>query len=82
MRLLAGIRNEVLDPPPPSAASLALIEGFDRPGGRGQVDQLRSKPEDAEIEASGPPGLFDDLPTDMPEERALNVLRRCAPAAA
>nr|WP_312294694.1 hypothetical protein [Brevundimonas diminuta] len=26
-----------------------------------------------------PPGLFDDLPTDMPEERALNVLRACAP---
>lgn len=77
--LLELERKAVIDPDAPSPQAVKAAEAFDQPGGRGQADQIPPKPEDAELEAGASPGLFDDLPTDMPEERALNVLRACAP---
>ncbi|MFN4296975.1 MAG: hypothetical protein ACK4FB_09035 [Brevundimonas sp.] len=71
-------RKAVLDPDPPSMAAREAAKAFDDPAGPGQRAQLEPKPEDAEIEA-GRAGLFDDLPETVAEERALNVLRACAP---
>lgn len=79
---LDDVRAEVIDPSAPSAAALREAEAFDAPGGAGQRDQLQPKPEDVEVEADDTPGLFDDLPTTVPEERALAVLKACAPGGA
>lgn len=71
-------RKALLDPDPPSMAAREAVQAFDQPAGPGQRAQLTPKPEDAEIEAGGA-GLFDDLPEIPAEERALSVLRACAP---
>lgn len=71
-------RKAILNPDPPPAAAREAAQAFDQPGGAGQQAQIAPKPEDAEIEA-GAGGLFDDLPETPAEERALNVLRACAP---
>lgn len=76
---LDEIRAEVIDPTPPSVAALREVEAFDAPGGPGQRDQMQPKPEDAELEGDDTLGLFDDMPTVVAEERALEVLRACAP---
>ncbi|MGQ3041446.1 MAG: hypothetical protein ACT6TH_14570 [Brevundimonas sp.] len=79
---LDEIRAETIDPSPPSQAALAEAQAFDTPGGAGQRDQIQPKPEDAELEGDDTLGLFDDMPTLVPEERALAVLRACAPGGA
>lgn len=62
----------------PSEAAIRAVEPFDRPGGPGQKAQIEPKPEDAEAEALAGT-LWDDLPEVGEEERALSVLRQCAP---
>lgn len=62
----------------PSDAAVRAVGPFDRPGGPGQKAQAEPKPEDAEAEAIAGT-LWDDLPEAGDEERALNVLRQCAP---
>lgn len=79
---LDEVRAEVINPAPPSAAALREVEAFDAPGGAGQRDQIQPKPEDAELEGDDTLGLFDDMPTIVPEERALAVLKACAPGGA
>lgn len=79
---LDEVRAEVIDPSPPSVAALREVEAFDAPGGAGQRDQIQPKPEDVELEGEDTLGLFDDLPTVVPEERALAVLKACAPGGA
>lgn len=79
---LDEIRAETIDPSPPSPAALAEAQAFDTPGGAGQRDQIQPKPEDADLEGDDTLGLFDDMPTIVPEERALAVLRACAPGGA
>lgn len=71
-------RRVNLDPSAPSPMARQALSPFDEPGGRGQVDQARPKPEDAEIEARASQ-LWDDLPEVTEEQRALDVLRVCAP---
>ena len=81
--LLAQERKSLIDPDPPSAQAVQAAEAFDQPGGKAQAAQVEPKPEDAGLEGEdAPPGLFDDLPDAVPEERALNVLRACAPGRA
>lgn len=76
-------RAAVIDPKAPSAQALEAVSDFDRPGGVGQKAQLVDKPEDIEIETEAASlGLFDDLPETVSEERALGVLRACAPGKA
>lgn len=79
---LDAVRAEVLDPPPPAEQALATAGLFDDPAGPGQQRQLTPKPEDAEFEAEGPPGLFDDLDEPPRAQQAADVLRRCAPGGA
>lgn len=79
---LDAVRAEVLDPAGPSPAALSEVEAFDAPGGAGQRDQITPKPEDVELEGDDTLGLFDDMPTLVPEERALAVLKACAPGGA
>ena len=76
---LDAVRAEVIDPAPPSAQALETAGLFDEPAGEGQRSQIAPKPEDAEIEAEGPPGLFDDLDEPPRAQQAADVLRRCAP---
>lgn len=76
---LDAVRAEVIDPAPPSAQALETAALFGDPAGEGQRSQIASKPEDAEIEAEGPPGLFDDLDEPPRAQQAADVLRRCAP---
>lgn len=72
-------RAEVLNPSPPAEQALESAGLFADIAGAGQRGQLEPKPEDTEFEGAPPPGLFDDLPEVVSEERALDVLRRCAP---
>ena len=76
---LDAVRAEVIDPSPPSAQALETAGLFGEPAGEGQRSQIAAKPEDAEIEAEGPPGLFDDLDEPPRAQQAADVLRRCAP---
>lgn len=76
---LDAVRAEVIDPSPPSAQALETAGLFDDPAGEGQRSQIAPKPEDAELEAEGPPGLFDDLDEPPRAQQAADVLRRCAP---
>lgn len=62
----------------PSEGAVRAVEPFDRPGGPGQRAQAEPKPEDAETESMAGT-LWDDLPEVGEEERALSVLRQCAP---
>lgn len=62
----------------PSEGAVRAVEPFDKPGGPGQKAQAEPKPEDAETEAMAGT-LWDDLPEVGEEERALSVLRQCAP---
>ncbi len=76
-------RAQVLDPPAPSPQALKAVADFDQPGGPGARSQIVDKPEEVEIEAEAASmGLFDDLPETVSEERALGVLRACAPGKA
>lgn len=75
---LDEIRAEVLTPDPPGPAALKAVEAFDQPGGPGQKGQLAEKPEDVGTDSAG---LFDDLPETVSEDRALSVLKACAPGA-
>ena len=69
--------------PAPSPQAVKAAEAFDLPGGRAQAAQIEPKPEDVDLEAGeAAPGLFDDLPEATAEDRALNVLRACAPGRA
>lgn len=70
-----------LDPLPPSEIARDALRPFDEPGGKGQAEQVRPKPEDAEAEARAST-LWDDLPEVGEEQRALDVLRVCAPGKA
>lgn len=74
---LDDLRGVTLDPPPPGAASDALLKGFDDPNGEGAKGQLVDAPEDADAEP--PPGLFDDLPETGSHEKAHQALLACAP---
>lgn len=76
---LDAVRAEVIDPAPPSAQALETAGLFGDPAGEGQRSQIAPKPEDVEIEAEGPPGLFDDLDEPPRAQQAADVLRRCAP---
>lgn len=77
---LADFRAESLTPDPPGAAARAAAAEFDEVGGAGQRGQMIDKPEDVEVEAEAQAaGLFDDLPEDVPEERAFKALSVCAP---
>ena len=62
----------------PSEGAVRAVEPFDKPGGPGQRAQAEPKPEDADAEAMAGT-LWDDLPEVGEEERALSVLRQCAP---
>lgn len=75
--LLDAERRVNLDPQPPSEVAREALRPFDEPGGKGQAEQVRPKPEDAEAEARA---SWDDLPEVTEERRALDVLRACAPA--
>lgn len=79
---LDAVRAEVIDPSPPSAQALETAGLFEDPAGEGQRSQIAPKPEDAELEAEGPPGLFDDLDEPPRAQQAADVLRRCAPGGA
>ena len=70
-----------LNPAAPSDIARQALRSFDEPGGKGQTDQVRPKPEDADAEARAST-LWDDLPEVTEEQRALDVLRVCAPAGA
>lgn len=81
-RLAAALdaeRRVNLDPLPPSEIARDALRPFDEPGGRGQAEQVRPKPEDAEAEARA---SWDDLPEATEEQRAFDVLRVCAPGGA
>lgn len=79
---LDELRAEVLTPDPPSAVARELAAGFDEPGGAGQRGQIADKPEDIDVEAEAESlGLFDDMPDTTSEDRALSVLKACAPGA-
>ncbi|MFC5374732.1 hypothetical protein ACFPIF_19405 [Brevundimonas faecalis] len=81
--LLEIERKGLIDPDAPSPQAVKAAEAFGQPGGRGQTGQIEPKPEDVSLETEdAAPGLFDDLSPDVPEERALNVLRACAPGRA
>lgn len=69
-------RRVNLDPAAPSPMAQQALSPFDEPGGRGQKEQMQPKPEDAETEARA---SWDDLPEATEEQRALDVLRVCAP---
>ena len=67
-------RAVTLNPRPPVPD--AGLQGFDRPGGPGQMAQIEPKPEDAAVETAT---LWDDLPDIGEEQQALDALRVCAP---
>ncbi|HWW12375.1 MAG TPA: hypothetical protein VN018_07650 [Brevundimonas sp.] len=71
-------RAAAFDPRPPSEEASVALAAFADPDGPGQRGQVTPKPEDAEAEASASK-RWDDLPEVEDEERALNVLRVCAP---
>ena len=71
-------RAVALTPTRPSDASVQALDPFDAPGGQGQVRQIPPKPEDAKTESEAA-SLWDDLPEVGDEQRALDVLRVCAP---
>lgn len=73
-------RALLLDPDAPSAASDRALGGFDQPGGPGQARQIEPKPEDAQAEAAAAE-QWGDLPEVGDEDRAIEVLRVCAPGA-
>jgi hypothetical protein len=77
--LLDAERRVTLDPSAPSQIARDALRPFDEPGGKGQSDQVRPKPEDAETEARA---SWDDLPEVTEEQRAVDVLRVCAPGGA
>ena len=73
-------REAQINPKAPSAAALAAAKAFDDPAGPGQRAQISDKPEDIDVEAEAAQnGLFDDIPETVSEDRALSVLRACAP---
>lgn len=74
----AATRAALLNPSAPSPAARQLVLPFDEPGGVGRRAQATPKPEDAarEIEDAA---RWDDLPEVGEEQRALDVLRICAP---
>jgi hypothetical protein len=74
-------RRVNLDPLPPSEIARDSLRSFGEPGGKGQAEQVRPKPEDAQAEARAST-LWDDLPEIGEEQRALDVLRVCAPGKA
>lgn len=79
---LDEVRAEILTPEAPGAAALKALDAYDQPGGAGQKAQLNDKPEDVDVEAeAASAGLFDDLPDTLSEDRALTVLKACAPGA-
>jgi hypothetical protein len=67
-----------LTPERPSEMAVSVLAPFDLPGGRGQLQQIEPKPEDVASEARLAT-LWDDLPEAGEEQRALDVLRVCAP---
>jgi hypothetical protein len=72
-------RGVALDPQAPTASGEALLKGFDDPTGEGAKAQAKAAPEDAEFEAEGPPGLFDDLPQTGGAAKARDALLACVP---
>lgn len=72
-------RGVALDPPAPSRTAEATLKGFDDPAGEGAKRQVVAAPEDAEFEAEGPPGLFDDLPVNGNYAKARDALIACIP---
>lgn len=79
---LDELRAEVLTPDAPGAVARELAAEFDQPGGAGQRGQIADKPEDVDVEAEAESlGLFDDIPDTTSEDRALSVLKACAPGA-
>ncbi|CAN5240961.1 hypothetical protein BH10PSE1_BH10PSE1_28260 [soil metagenome] len=78
---VAAERRIVIDPARPTTASTDALRSFDRPGGEGQAAQIAPKPEDAAREADAGT-VWDDLPEIGEEQRALDVLRVCAPGKA
>lgn len=71
-------RAIALTPERPSEMAVSALAPFDLPGGRGQLQQIEPKPEDVASEARLAT-LWDDLPEAGEEQRALDVLRVCAP---
>lgn len=71
-------RRVTLDPSAPGEPARDALKAFDAPGGKGQAEQIRPKPEDAEAEARASL-QWDDLPEVGDEQRAADVLRVCAP---
>ena len=76
-------RKAAINPDAPSPAARAAGEAFSEPGGKGQAEQVRSKPEDPRPSASANAdpstrGLFD-APEPAREHVALDELRACAP---
>ncbi len=86
---LDAIRAETIDPPPPPEAAIKALDAFAEPGGPGQAEQLKAKPEDAAVEAEpAEPAeeaealdnpLFADLEPVGAHKAALDRLRPCAP---
>lgn len=71
-------RAAAFNPRPPSVEAVEALADFSDPAGPGQRGQLKPKPEDAEAEARASQ-RWDDLPEVGDDERALEVLRVCAP---
>lgn len=71
-------RSLLLDPPRMGDAARSALEPFSEAGGPGQRQQVAPKPEDAAAEADAAT-RWDDLPEVGDEERAVEVLRACAP---
>lgn len=71
-------RRVTLDPAAPGQSARDALTPFETLGGRGQAEQIRPKPEDAEAEARASL-QWDDLPEVGDEQRAADVLRACAP---
>lgn len=78
MKQAEAERSLLLDPPRMGDAARAALDPFSEPGGPGQRQQIAPKPEDAVAEAEAA-NRWDDLPEVGEEERALEVLRVCAP---
>ena len=58
---LDALRGETIDPPPPPEAAVKALDAFSEPGGKGQLEQLKPKPEDAALEAVGFHGTSEPL---------------------
>lgn len=81
-RDLETLRGEVLDPRAPTDMATSALDQFSEPGGRGAIDQITPKPEDAGLEAgvNAPPGLFDDIADEASlHKQARERLAACAP---